>query len=750
MDNQEMKFISLLEKYKVVIPPIQRDYAQGRDNNDIKRIRSSFLTNISNALSDNNTSSLKLDFIYGYSTQYEIENATHLAIFKPLDGQQRLTTLFLLHWYAAVYDNQMTDMNRSLLSNFSYATRKKCRSFCEKLICFTPSIESESQSIGSQIENQSWFFLSWKSDPTISSMLVMLDAIENEFKKNQFKGAWEKLVGESPRIIFYLLSMDDLGLPEDLYIKMNSRGKALTNFEHFKSQFSRIISYDMKAQFNKKIDNQWSDLFWSIHMNDDIKDVAAAVDSSFLNFYNYITDLLIIIKEIPIPDNYWLEVANKVYGDNLDNVHFLFKCLDTFVEQQKNTPDFFYQFLYIDKEDFSKDKVRLFFNNSTINLFHKSARLYDNSARSNPFSIGEQLMLYAFIYNLQNKIYSFSKKIRVIRNLIASSEDQIRKENLKALYSEIENILNSIPIDNTLVFSKHQVSEESTKSTFINKHKDLEETLYNLEDHRLLRGSISVIALSLDIESYANTFNLVFDENLQSNDSKSNYVLISRAMMTIGNYSQAYGGGKRRFGYSNDSWRDLFTKFDKRLDSDKTHTILKKYLKVFIESPQIDNKEIIESYHPEFYSWEYYFSKYDSFHNYKKGFFYWHDYEGKPYQCYMMNQETFRGQSWDPFLYELSIKHKTLCTLEGYGNDLQFSCSGYIFNIKMLNDHIKFSTPKEDSVSNPELSRIIEYGILDENASIVVPQDTEGYDLNDRIRLCSNALLEIESFLIHS
>ena len=35
---------------------------------------------------------------------------------------------------------------------------------------------------------------------------------------------------------FHLLPIDDMGSAEDLYIKMNSRGKPLTDFETFKAQ----------------------------------------------------------------------------------------------------------------------------------------------------------------------------------------------------------------------------------------------------------------------------------------------------------------------------------------------------------------------------------------------------------------------------------------------------------------------------------------------------------------------------------
>ena len=58
----KISFWELLTKCEVVIPIIQRDYAQGRDGKE--HIREKFLTQIKNAL-DNPEKSGELDFVYG-------------------------------------------------------------------------------------------------------------------------------------------------------------------------------------------------------------------------------------------------------------------------------------------------------------------------------------------------------------------------------------------------------------------------------------------------------------------------------------------------------------------------------------------------------------------------------------------------------------------------------------------------------------------------------------------------------------
>ena len=78
-------FWNLLTHQPVIVPIIQRDYAQGREWQSTLRRR--FLKSLFDALSEKKD--LKLDFVYG---------ANKIKKFHPIYGQQRLSTLWLLHW----------------------------------------------------------------------------------------------------------------------------------------------------------------------------------------------------------------------------------------------------------------------------------------------------------------------------------------------------------------------------------------------------------------------------------------------------------------------------------------------------------------------------------------------------------------------------------------------------------------------------------------------------------------------------
>ncbi len=124
MTNDATSFWEFIANHHIEIPIIQRDYAQGREGKEY--LRNNFLTNLKqtldNRLSDG-SSVLKLDFVYGS------ENNGKLL---PLDGQQRLTTLWLLHWYVALKAGMLAEASEQL-KNFTYETRISSREFCRNL-----------------------------------------------------------------------------------------------------------------------------------------------------------------------------------------------------------------------------------------------------------------------------------------------------------------------------------------------------------------------------------------------------------------------------------------------------------------------------------------------------------------------------------------------------------------------------------------------------------------------------------------
>ena len=170
----DISFRELLRICKNIrIPEIQRDYAQGRSNEKAREIRESFISSLVPVFSGIQDS-IHLDFIYGYQKD---------EAFEPLDGQQRLTTLFIIHWLfcpSECNDLKSEDSKKShTVSRFRYATRISSGDFCDalvdqsakELIDIWKSNKSNNQSFSSFMRDLEWFEWIWRYDPTVEAML---------------------------------------------------------------------------------------------------------------------------------------------------------------------------------------------------------------------------------------------------------------------------------------------------------------------------------------------------------------------------------------------------------------------------------------------------------------------------------------------------------------------------------------------------------------------------------------------------
>lgn len=266
---EELSYMDIVRKEgNIKIPLIQRDYAQGRPSKKVTSIREKFVKDLYNSIITNTR--FNLDFVYG---------ATDDKRFIPLDGQQRLTTLFLIHLYL---DGLRGEQIEKLKFLFTYETRDSSRLFCEKIVANRYelfSIESLSGKVNSNgkvvkpipssvIRDQAWWLNRWNADPTIDGMLRMLDTIDSIFFKNWEKAATNLFSVDHNTILFQFLKLEDFYDPDDLFIKMNARGLPLTEFEIFKGKWMEQIENfyapvevkDMKSL----IDVSWTDFLWPL------------------------------------------------------------------------------------------------------------------------------------------------------------------------------------------------------------------------------------------------------------------------------------------------------------------------------------------------------------------------------------------------------------------------------------------------------------------------------------------------------
>jgi len=518
MKTTKYTFWELMNEYSVEIPIIQRDYAQGREDPKTCEIRNKLLFDLFNAISENNN--LDFDFVYGSLISGK---------FIPLDGQQRLTTLFLLYWYLAMKEDKIEDFRKMLLyddnSKFAYRTRITARDFCNELVANDVSIPDRDMPLSDKIKDASWFFLSWEKDPTIKSMLVMLDAIHTKF--NQCDYFFEKLVRRKKSLItFQFIELDNFGLTDDLYIKMNARGKSLTNFENFKAKFEQLLEKKHRhllSDFSKKIDGEWTDLFWAY------KDNKNLFDEQFLNFFR-----------VMATNNYALVSDEKKSEQNLNiltgtcPIYFSkFQELQCFDDKSIND---IINTLDCLKNEMSKIKIFLP-DTSLLNELELFEKVIKNSLIYNDRILFYGLTQYLIRDDVGDNNDGLCDWMRIIRNLsvntLYSGSDEYSRsiKSIAKLLPNGQKILNYISnSDNNIFgFNRDQVTEERIKALLILKDKKWRDSIVQIENHAYFKGQIGFILKFAGIIDFYESNN----KNLEWSDEKNNkyYALFN-------NYSQ--------------------------------------------------------------------------------------------------------------------------------------------------------------------------------------------------------------------
>ncbi|MCU4598480.1 DUF262 domain-containing protein [Acinetobacter bereziniae] len=573
-NGQTLTFYQLIQRYeKVQIPILQRDYAQGRK--ETKFVRELFLDSIKETLTsiDNKKSQLGLDFIYGSSLPNENN------IFSVLDGQQRLTTLFLLHWYFAHKENKFL-IFKSYFSNngyskFNYMTRISANEFFDALISdesYSIDFTNDSLKISDQIIDKPWFYLSWKLDPTVSSCLNMLDAIHEKFS-NIIDNFFDALLDEKkPKITFQYLKLQSFGLSDELYIKMNARGKALTDFENFKSWFTKHLKekIELNKEIEFKIDQQWMDLFWNVSKRNDVKNANKNLDQIYLRFFNLmafystcekqdrnydqINQNIIEYLRILRTSFTYFPVANFIYLDcfNEKTITRISLILDYFTN-------------HVD-------------NNEILNILTNSLLTDDYLHLAKFYAFIKKIEFSNITKNLEQKSYKWD---RVTSNFL----NNYRLEELDHFISTLLTIDDlSLKVDELykflsekklkIGFTTIQREEESIKASLILKNNDWDNIIRKAENHSYLQGKIiSILELSKDENGYCiekfKSLVPIFHELLSEKILEDRNYILQRSLLTLGDYmpqknNRIFSLGipqRTRFRDRSENWLEIINTF---------------------------------------------------------------------------------------------------------------------------------------------------------------------------------------------
>lgn len=660
INSVRVSLYSLLTNYKIekiVVPIIQRDYAQGREHE--RDVRKNFLCALLGYLEDPNKESHDLDFIYG--------NKNSDNEFIPLDGQQRLTTLFLLHYYLSIHDDMYNEFERVFIykgkSRFCYETRSSASDFCNALVTNPIPKESLGKISKVLINEFAWFSQSWINDPTVAAMLNMLDSIHLDF--NDKEGLFSRLIAEeNPAITFRALFMQESGLNDDLYIKMNSRGLELSRFENLKARIIQKLkdnkekTYSLQRTkqkaaenvnicdyFSFKIDINWTDLFWIYRKEiNRITDSGeeyklCEVDTSLINFittvalnYNAINNVEITNSQMTSYDK-----LGWSFYDLLPN-EFYIELIDVFdVFEEGAIYDESHEIGILDR--ISDNNVRFKVRDTFKNFVHKN---YSDAAYA------EHIQFYAYYsYLIHHKDFfdqnDFNNWMRIVTNLTNNHTWQNEKDFVRSittikwlLINNKSGILELLGRNKNVKdtgFNPSQFKEEKVKAA-LQLRKDAEEwrlLIVDAEKHEYFKGQISCIINFSGIEKYYDSHNQECDwtieesqgfkdafehytklfQELFTNDGLSSEYeknqILRRALLCYGEFGKWYGGKRWSFlknKHRDYSWKRFLLEEDTRdclkqlLENYDYSTDFSKYLENTIK-----NYELSDPYKSDPYYW---------------------------------------------------------------------------------------------------------------------------------------------------
>lgn len=530
-------FFQLMQENVIEIPIIQRDYAQGRY--DKYELRNEFLKAIKNSLMHNNP--INLDFIYGSTTN---------GILQPLDGQQRLTTLYLLHWYAGVKDMALDSDTKRVLSKFTYETRASAREFCQALINQSVEKMDNETKLSSLIRDSNWYFLSWNYDPTIDGMLRTIDDIHSIFKN--IPDLWKKLLSERKLISFYHIELKNFGLSDDLYIKMNARGKALTPFENFKATFEKRINEEkwdnnksFEESFSCRVDTGWTDLFWK-HRSE-----GNTVDNAMIRFFSAIAMINLTLEKKPNRTENIRILQNDpraIRPTHLSksSYEYLYKALNAYANLYENgqnlTVDFPYG-SYISDGDIFKTLVYSSYNASYTQkvIFFAQTEYILRNQNVNSRLFDEWMRVIRNIVN-RGDIERSGSKASIVRSPESFDGAINLIRELAEGSSDIYKFLSTHKINSQ--FAKSQIEEEQMKAKLICYEENYKKAIFEAEDIDFFNGRISLLFECIDYQGDEKTFDL--DKFISITNVVKTYIdkgitdKLRRALLTIstgdGNY----------------------------------------------------------------------------------------------------------------------------------------------------------------------------------------------------------------------
>lgn len=608
---------------KVVIPDLQRDYCWGGKgtlvNDFVDNIKKRFekcrendkdwknecLTCPNAECRTKAAYSLMMGLLYGY---YE-ENRPNLQL---CDGQQRLTTLYLLiglinrvsgdnsfrRFLISDYELEEDDKEPDLL----YDIRDSSLYFLSDLVChffIQENGEYVDEVLSDYVRKQEWWFKAYETDPTIQSMLAAMDEMQKllqDMDKSKLKDFGNYVCN---MLQFVYFDMGDRKNGEKTFVIINTTGEPLTATENLKplvvTQGGDSNLSETEWEENSR---QWEEVdHWFWKNRDKSKEDTS--DAGMKEFLRWVVALH--PKESVKKEEYYQWFTNKDY---------VFPYRDIGIKEIKEVFEAL-KLLNVDKE-FIKECDDL--------LAAPVGKMYD-------------LKEYFVLLPTLKHFMKFEDKdaamriYRFFRNLSRYTDISMDNNNvllaLKTIdYMTDKDVCSLLDLEGLVNTTYILTEEEKTRLTIIREkvtdevwRKELEKVFEEISKHRILSGRIRcLIECSRDegnvfdiqrLKTNIQRFESLFPRNRNNWNVANDKTVLTFAAFCQQHQSAAYpmtDGNCRNFGYKADEW-NFFIYGDKdhedhiKLFGDFLHEIDEQHVE--ISENNIINR--LSSDHPMYY-----------------------------------------------------------------------------------------------------------------------------------------------------
>jgi len=525
MDTAKYTVLEILEFKNLeqfIIPEIQRDYVWKTPD----------VLDLLNSLKEGFEGSKKdipyLGFIYAYNDR------DYVYKYFLVDGQQRMTTIFLL--LLACHQKVGKKIPEYLFKQgklkLDYKVRQATHDF---LTDFLTHCENNPNDFHFVIKDQIWFHAEFEKDKTISNMTGNYDAIREwlgDFTIGQVAD-FKKFLEDKVELSYF--DIEDGRQGEELYIYMNSRGRQLEPNETLKAKYLGLVSDQSEKEIWGREWEIWQDFFWK-H-----KGVDVDADAGFNDFLQMVQIINMCLLGQPIDE------INKVTRGKSEAV-LDFNLLPKSLQEIKKYFQSFEWLVLSERvsgffEKYEKNEI-FFSSSSTIDLRKKQIyylRTLPILAFLSKSKLTDEEIIIRFIrffYNISRKDSSVGKDIS--NQLPVAIKVMLEYGSSKKTSFDVLDLINyhkgrTVLINEEEVLKLNLFETPPKSST----RKEMEILFWEAEDHFVFDGEISFLlnkyfdvdTKKFDIMNYKKTWKVF--ASLFTNTDENN-ALISKALLYYG------------------------------------------------------------------------------------------------------------------------------------------------------------------------------------------------------------------------